>query len=63
MGGDGKGPGEVDLKRLMEKAEVWGKLPPREREAIMREATLKMDPRYREIIMEYMKRLSQANDR
>lgn len=53
----------MDLKRLMEKAEVWGKLPPREREAIMREATLRMDPRYREIIMEYMKRLSQANDR
>lgn len=62
-GGDGKGPGDVDLKRLMEKAEVWGKLPPREREAVMRDATRGMDPRYREIIMEYMKRQSQASDR
>jgi hypothetical protein len=49
----------VDVKRLLEKAEVWGKLPAREREAIMIQATERLDPKYREIVMEYFKRLSQ----
>jgi len=37
---------------------VWGKLSPREREASMRELTRYMNPRYREIVQEYFRRLS-----
>ena len=36
---------------------MWGKLPARDREANMRELTRDMDPRYREIIMEYFRKL------
>jgi hypothetical protein len=43
---------------VKELAEVWGKLPARDREANMRELTRDMDPRYREIIMEYFRKLS-----
>jgi len=38
--------------------EIWGKLPARDREASMRELTRDMDPRYREIIMEYFRKQS-----
>ncbi len=57
-GGDGKGPGHVDDKKVKALAEVWGKLPARDREASMRELTRDMDPRYREVIMEYFRRLA-----
>ena len=60
--GDDKGPGKVDIKVLEKATDNWGKLPPREREAIMRNATREMDPRYREIVMEYFKRLSRQED-
>jgi hypothetical protein len=52
------GPGQVDGKKIKELAEVWGKLPPREREANMRELTRDMPPRYREVIQEYFRKLS-----
>jgi len=39
-------------------AEVWGKLPARDRESNMRELLREFDPRYREIIMEYMRKQS-----
>ena len=52
------GPGKIDYKKIQETQKVWGKLPNRERESIMRDITRDMSPRYREIIMEYMKRLS-----
>jgi len=57
-GGNGSGPGTVDPKKLKELTEIWGKLPARDREAGMRELTRDMPPRYREIIMEYFRRLS-----
>jgi len=52
------GPGQVDGKKIKELADVWGKLPARERENHMRELTREMDPRYREVIQEYFRRLS-----
>ncbi len=52
------GPGQVDAKRIKELADQWGRLPPREREANMRELTRDMPPRYREVIQEYFRRLS-----
>ncbi len=61
------GPGQVDAKRIKELADQWGRLPPREREANMRELTRDMPPRYREVIQEYFRRLStedvKANNR
>src|SRR5262249_51456144 len=53
------GPGEVDAKRIKELAEEWSRLPPREREASMRELTRDMPAHYREAIQEYFRPLSQ----
>jgi hypothetical protein len=39
-------------------AEVWGKLPERERAKAMAELTRDMPPRYREVIEKYFKELS-----
>src|SRR5262245_13281353 len=57
-GGNATGPGDVDQKKIKDLTEVWGKLSPREREASMRELTRYMDPRYREIVQEYFRKLS-----
>jgi hypothetical protein len=62
IGGDGTGPGQVDAKKIKELAEVWGKLPARDREASMRELTRDMPARYREIIREYFRKLSEQAD-
>jgi len=56
--GTGSGPGSIDPKKIKDLTEIWGKLPARDREAGMRELTRDMPPRYREIIMEYFRRLS-----
>ena len=52
------GPGQIDSKKIKDLAEQWGKLPPREREANMRELTRDMPQRYREVIQEYFRKLS-----
>ena len=52
------GPGQIDAKKIKDLAEQWGKLPPREREANMRELTREMPQRYREVIQEYFRKLS-----
>ena len=52
------GPGQIDAKKIKDLAEQWGKLPPKEREANMRELTRNVSPRYREIIQEYFRKLS-----
>jgi len=52
------GPGQIDSKKIKDLAEQWGKLPPREREANMRELTREMPQRYREVIQEYFRKLS-----
>jgi tetratricopeptide (TPR) repeat protein len=53
------GPGQIDAKKIKDLAEQWGKLPPKDREASMRELTQGMPERYREVIKEYFRRLSQ----
>jgi hypothetical protein len=55
------GPGQVDAKKIKELTEKWGTLPPKDREASMRELTRDMPPRYREVIVEYFRKLSQQN--
>ena len=56
------GPGQIDAKKIKDLADQWGKLPPREREANMRELTREMPQRYREVIQEYFRKLSQQVD-
>ncbi len=63
FGGNGSGPGNVDPKRLKEMAEVWGKLPERERAKAMAELTRDMPPRYREVIEKYFKEISRSSDK
>ena len=55
--------GEVDAKRLKEIAEVWGKLPEKERAKAMLELTRDMPPRYREVIQKYFKEISKTADK
>jgi hypothetical protein len=58
-GGNGSGPGQVDPKKVKELAEVWGKLPERERAKAMLDLTRDMPPRYRAVIEDYFRKLSQ----
>jgi hypothetical protein len=61
-GGTGSGPGAVDPKKLKEMAEVWGKLPQKERAKAMVELTKDLPPRYREVIETYFKKLAQGSE-
>ena len=63
VGGNGAGPGQIDPKKLKELAEQWGKLPAKDREASMIQLTRDMDPRYREIVQEYFRRIVAQSDR
>jgi hypothetical protein len=50
--------GEIDSKRLKEIADVWGKLPEKERAKAMLELTRDLPPRYRETIETYLKKIA-----
>lgn len=63
MGGQNSGPGRVDEKKLRELAEVWGKLPEKERERAMLELTRDLPPRYREVIESYFKKIADSSNR
>jgi hypothetical protein len=62
FGGNGSGPGNVDPKKLKELAEVWGKLPEKDRAKAMAELTRDMPPRYREVIEKYFKKLAESGN-
>jgi hypothetical protein len=47
---------------LKELAEVWGKLPDKERAKAMAELTRDMPPRYKEVIERYFKELAKNGD-
>ena len=47
----------MDRKRLKEIADVWGKLPDKERAKAMADLTRDMPPKYREVIENYFKNL------
>jgi tetratricopeptide (TPR) repeat protein len=55
---NGQKQGVVDSKRLKEIADIWGKLPEKERAKAMLELTRDLPPRYRETIEKYLKDLS-----
>jgi hypothetical protein len=58
IGGTTNTAGRVDMKKIKDLAEQWGKLPPRERARAMRELTRDYPPKYREVIKEYFRRVS-----
>jgi hypothetical protein len=60
MGGTNSGQGKIDEKKLQHYAEVWGKLPEKERVKAMADMTRGLPPRYREIIENYFKTLARA---
>jgi len=47
---------------MKELAEVWGKLPEKDRAKAMAELTRDMPPRYREVIEKYFRELSKGSD-
>jgi hypothetical protein len=61
--GGRSGPGMVDPKKFKELADVWGKLPEKERAKALVGLTRGLDPRYSEAIEAYFKKLSAATDK
>jgi len=60
--GGRSGSGQVDPKKFKELTEVWGKLPEKERAQAIVGLTRGLDPRYREAIEAYFKKLSSVSD-
>lgn len=60
MPGGASGQGVVDSKRVKELADVWGKLPEKERAKALVELTRNAPAKYREAIELYFKKLSQT---
>jgi tetratricopeptide (TPR) repeat protein len=52
--------GEIDMKKVKEYAEVWGKLPERERAKAMTQLTRGMPAKYRDAIESYFKQLEKS---
>ena len=46
---------------MKELADVWGKLPEKDRAKAMAELTREMPPRYREVIEKYFKKLAESD--
>ena len=53
----GKGPGEVDPKKLGGRA-GWGNLPPKQREEALQKISKDLPAHYREVIEEYFRKLA-----
>jgi hypothetical protein len=62
-GGAAKGTGEVDTKRVKEIAEIWGKLPEKERADALRELTRTMPAKDRAVIEAYFKELQKKSSK
>jgi len=60
-GGVTSGQGEVEKKRVREVAEVWGKLPEKEREKIREELRNKMSAKDRAMLESYIKEMQNRN--
>ena len=56
----GVAKGEIDVKKFKEYADVWGKLPEKERVKAMTELTRGMPAKYRDAIESYFKQLEKA---
>ena len=60
-GGTANTPGKVDTKRVKEIADVWGKLPDKERARAMVELTRNLPAKDRAVIEEYFRKLQQMS--
>jgi hypothetical protein len=61
MGGTANGSGNVDVKKVKEVAEMWGRLPEKERAAALRELTKTMPAKDRAVIEQYFKELQKKS--
>jgi hypothetical protein len=61
MGGTANGTGNIDAKKAKEIAEVWGKLPEKERAAALRELTRSMPAKDRAVIESYFRELQKKS--
>ena len=52
--------GEIDMKKFKEYADVWGKLPERERAKAMTDLTRGMPAKYRDAIEAYFKQMEKS---
>jgi hypothetical protein len=59
-GGTGTGPGAVDVKKMKELTENWGKLPEKERAKALADLTRDMPPSFREAIESYFKKIGET---
>lgn len=59
----GSAKGEIDLKKFKEYADVWGKLPEKERAKAMTDLTRGMPPKYRDAIEAYFKQLEKRSSK
>jgi hypothetical protein len=59
----GNGTGEVNKKKVQELAEVWGKLPEKERAAALRELTRSLPTKDRAVIEAYFKELQKRSSK
>jgi hypothetical protein len=62
-GGTAQGTGQVDTKKVKEIAEVWGKLPEKERAQAMRDLTRGMPAKDRAVIEAYLKELQKRSSK
>jgi hypothetical protein len=60
MPGGPSGSGDVDTKKAKEIAEIWGKLPDRERAQAMRDLAARAPAKYRETLELYFKKLNET---
>ena len=55
------GKGEVDVKKLRQYEENWGKLPEAERKAVIQQVTRDLPAKYKPMIDEYFKSLNRIH--
>ena len=58
----GKGPGDVDQKKIGDRA-GWGNLPPAQRQEALQRLTEELPSHYREVIEGYFRQLAKDNSR
>jgi len=58
---EGQNAGEVDPAAVKKLAEVWGTLPEKERAKAMLDLTRDLDPKYREAVESYIKRIASGS--
>ena len=61
VGGNDSGPGQVDVKKLRNYEQVWGKLPEAERKKVTQDFIREMPPKFKPMIEDYFRSLNRIN--